>query len=234
MDINSNPSNPVIYDRSFGESPQNVTSKGYMYMKAMEDEGIMSCVKHFPGHGDTDVDSHEDLPVINHSLERLEQNEFFPFRRLASQGVSAVMVGHLHVPAIDKRVNRPTTLSEKAIQNLLRDDMGYNGLIFTDAMDMKGVTKFYPNGIAEAEAFLAGNDVILLPENLPKAINAIKQYMKEGKISQNRLDESVERILRAKYKLGLNVIPYYNPDGLSQYLNRNQALGIKQNSPKPL
>lgn len=228
VDINSNPSNPVIYDRSFGESPQNVTSKGYMYMKAMEDEGIMSCVKHFPGHGDTDVDSHEDLPVINHSLERLEQNEFFPFRRLASQGVSAVMVGHLHVPAIDKRVNRPTTLSEKAIQNLLRDDMGYNGLIFTDAMDMKGVTKFYPNGIAEAEAFLAGNDVILLPENLPKAINAIKQYMKEGKISQNRLDESVERILRAKYKLGLNVIPYYNPDGLSQYLNRNQALGIKQ------
>lgn len=228
VDINSNPSNPVIYDRSFGESPQNVTAKGYMYMKAMEDEGVMACVKHFPGHGDTDVDSHEDLPVIFHSLERLEKNEFFPFRRLASQGVGAVMVGHLHVPAIDKRPNRPTTLSAKAIQQLLRDDMGYNGLIFTDAMDMKGVTKFYPNGIAEAEAFLAGNDVILLPENLPKAINTIKEYITTGKISPNRLNESVERILRAKYKLGLNVIPYYKPEGLNDYLNRNQAMGIKQ------
>lgn len=228
VDINSNPSNPVIYDRSFGESPQNVTAKGYMYMKALEDEGVMACIKHFPGHGDTDEDSHIDLPVINHNINRLEKNEFFPFRRLASQSVSAVMVGHLHVPAIDGRTNRPSTLSSKAIENLLRDDMGYNGLIFTDAMDMKGVTKFFPNGVAEAEAFLAGNDVILLPENLQKAINAIKEYINTGKISQKRLDESVVRILRAKYKLGLNTIPYFNTEGVNEYLNRSQAIGIKQ------
>lgn len=228
VDINSNPSNPVIFDRSFGESPQNVTAKSYMYMKAMEDEGVMACIKHFPGHGDTDVDSHEDLPVIQHSLARLEQTEFFPFRRLASQGVSSVMIGHMHVPAIDTRPNRPTSLSANAIQNILRDDMGYNGLIFTDAMDMKGVTKFFQNGIAEAEAFLAGNDVILLPENLPKAINAIKDYIASGKISQKRLNESIERILRTKYKLGLNTTPYYNPEGVSDFLNRNQAVGIKQ------
>ncbi|MFN8337509.1 MAG: glycoside hydrolase family 3 N-terminal domain-containing protein [Saprospiraceae bacterium] len=228
IDINSNPSNPVIYDRSFGESPQNVTAKGYMYMRAMEDEGVMACLKHFPGHGDTDADSHLELPRIDHTLDRLENNEFFPFRRLASQGASAVMVGHLHVPAIDSRNNRPATLSQNAVKNLLRDDMGYNGLIFTDAMDMKGVTSHFPNGTAEAEAFLAGNDVILLPENLPKAFNALKNYIESGKISQSRLDESVERILRAKYKLGLNAIPYHDPDNVYDYLNRNQALAIKQ------
>jgi beta-glucosidase-like glycosyl hydrolase/CubicO group peptidase (beta-lactamase class C family) len=228
IDINSNPSNPVIYDRSFGESPQNVTAKGYMYMRAMEDEGVMACLKHFPGHGDTDADSHLELPRIDHTLDRLENNEFFPFRRLASQGASAVMVGHLHVPAIDGRNNRPATLSQNAVKNLLRDDMGYNGLIFTDAMDMKGVTSHFPNGTAEAEAFLAGNDVILLPENLPKAFNALKNYIESGKISQSRLDESVERILRAKYKLGLNAIPYHDPDNVYDYLNRNQALAIKQ------
>ncbi|MBP9054853.1 MAG: serine hydrolase [Saprospiraceae bacterium] len=228
IDININPSNPVIYDRSFGQSPQNVTAKGYMYMKALEDTGVMACVKHFPGHGDTDTDSHLDLPVLNHSLERMENVEFFPFRRLASQGAGAVMIGHLQVPAIDSRANRPATLSHRAVTHLLRDDMGYNGLIFTDAMDMKGVTKYFPNGIAEAEAFLAGNDVILLPENLPKAFTTIKDYVTEGKISINRLDESIERILRAKYKLGLNTIPYVEPVGIYDDLNRNQSTAIKQ------
>ncbi|MBK9735404.1 MAG: serine hydrolase [Saprospiraceae bacterium] len=228
LDINNNPDNPVIYDRSFGESPLNVTEKGYMFMKAMEDEGIMACIKHFPGHGDTNVDSHDDLPQLSHSRERLEQTEFYPFRRLASQGVSGLMVGHLRVPTLDDRINRPTTLSEKVVKNIIRDDMGYNGLIFTDAMDMKSITKYYPNGIAEAEAFLAGNDVILLPENLSKAIDAIKDYMNAGKISEQRLNESVERILRAKYKLGLNTIPNHNAEGMIKYLNRNHALAIKQ------
>jgi beta-N-acetylhexosaminidase len=228
VDINSNPSNPVIYDRSFGESPHNVTAKGYMYMKALEDEGVMACIKHFPGHGDTDTDSHEELPLVNQSVQKLEESAFYPFRRLASQGVGAIMVGHLHIPSIDARPNRPASLSQKTIKDILREDMGYNGLIFTDAMDMKGITKYFNNGIAEAEAFLAGNDVILLPENLPKAINTIKEYLHSGKISMNRLNESVERILRAKYKLGLNIIPYNGPEGLNKYLNRNQALGIKQ------
>ncbi len=228
IDINNNPSNPVIYDRSFGEIPQNVTAKGYMYMKAMEDEGILSCVKHFPGHGDTDVDSHEDLPTLNHNLSRLEQTEFYPFRRLASQGVGAMMIGHLNVPALDARPNRPTTLSHKVIKNILRDDMGFNGLLITDAMDMKGVTNYFPNGIAEAEAFVAGNDIILLPENLPKAIKAIKDYIVAGKITLDRIDESVERILRAKYKVGLNAIPGFEPARVTDYLTRGKAEGIKQ------
>lgn len=228
IDINNNPSNPVIYDRSFGEVPQNVTAKGYMYMKAMEDEGILSCVKHFPGHGDTDVDSHENLPVLNHSLTRLEQTEFYPFRRLASQGVSAMMIGHLNVPALDARPNRPTTLSHRVIKNILRDDMGFNGLLVTDAMDMKGVTRYFPNGIAEAEAFLAGNDIILLPENLPKAIKSIKDYLVDGKITIDRIDESVERILRAKYRVGLNSIPGHGTENINIYINRGKAEGIKQ------
>lgn len=228
VDINNNPSNPVIYDRSFGESAQNVTAKGYMYMKAMEDEGIMACIKHFPGHGDTEVDSHDDLPILLHSRERLESTEFFPFRRLTAYGASALMVGHLNIPALDDRVNRPTTLSKNVIKNILRQEMGYNGLIFTDAMDMKGITKYYPNGIAEAEAFLAGNDVILLPKDLIKAIEAIKQYISEGKISEKRLDESVLRILRAKYKLGLTNTPIHSQENLTKYLMRNQAVAVKE------
>lgn len=228
VDINNNPSNPVIYDRSFGESAQNVAEKGYMYMKAMEDEGIMACIKHFPGHGDTEIDSHDDLPILNHTLERLESTEFIPFRRLTAYGASALMVGHLNIPVLDDRLNRPTTLSQNVIKNILRQEMGFNGLIFTDAMDMKGITKYYPNGVAEAEAFLAGNDVILLPEDLIKAIGSIKQYIAEGKISEKRLNESVHRILRAKYKLGLSTTPVQSSEGLSKYLLRNQAVAVKE------
>jgi beta-glucosidase-like glycosyl hydrolase/CubicO group peptidase (beta-lactamase class C family) len=228
VDINNNPSNPVIFDRSFGEIPQNVTAKGYMYMKAMEDEGIMSCIKHFPGHGDTNIDSHHDLPVLNYDRNRLDQLELFPFRRLSSQGVSAIMIGHLHLPALDNRPNRPASLSEKIVKNVIRSDMGFNGLLITDAMDMKGVTTHFPNGLAEAEAFAAGNDIILLPENLPKAFQKIKEYLKSGKITEERVDESVERILRSKYKLGLNNVPTHFEYGVNNYLSRNYANGIKQ------
>ncbi|MBL0024132.1 MAG: hypothetical protein IPO98_03515 [Saprospiraceae bacterium] len=228
VDINSNPLNPVIFDRSFGESPENVTSKGYMMMKAMEDEGIMACVKHFPGHGDTDIDSHNDLPVVNYGLDRLERYEFYPFRRLASQGVSAMMIGHLQAPQLDDRPNRPATLSKNIIGNIVRDDMSFNGLLITDAMDMKGITKYWPNGEAEAEAFMAGNDVILLPENLPKAFQTIKEYISSGKITLSRLDESLERILRAKYKIGLNTNQIFETNGINEFLSRNQSLAIKQ------
>ena len=228
VDINNNPANPVIFDRSFGEIPENVTAKGYMYMKAMEDEGIMACVKHFPGHGDTDVDSHDHLPVLDYDREHLEQFEFYPFRRLASQGAGAIMTGHLNTPKLDDRPNRPATLSKIMIQDIIRDNMSFNGLLITDAMDMKGVTKYFPNGLAEAEAFIAGNDVILLPENLPKAFLTIKDFLALGKISIQRLDESVERILRAKYKIGLYSIPNHNINGINNFLGRNQTIAIKQ------
>ncbi|MFZ1454734.1 MAG: glycoside hydrolase family 3 N-terminal domain-containing protein [Saprospiraceae bacterium] len=228
IDVNNNSKNPVIFDRSFGDSPENVAQKGHMLCKAMEEEGILSCAKHFPGHGDTEIDSHVDLPSINHDIERLERMELYPFRRLTSQGISAMMVGHLNVPSLETQANRPATLSSSIIQNFIRDGMSFNGLLITDAMDMKGVTKYFPNGVAEAEAFLAGNDIILVPENLPIAISKIKEYISSGKITTERLDQSVERILRAKFKVGLSTFSSLPTEGINNFLKRNQLVAIKQ------
>ncbi|GAG77234.1 unnamed protein product, partial [marine sediment metagenome] len=203
-DVNNNPDNPVINDRSFGEDMYNVAAKSFAYMKGMQDNGILACAKHFPGHGDTGVDSHFDLPVINHSLERLDSLELMPFKVLSEQGIASMMVAHLHTPAFDNRKNRPTTLSENVIKNVLRKQLNFNGLVFTDAMEMKGVLKHFPAGIAEAEALLAGNDMIVLPTELDNAFTTIKTYIKEGKISQSQVEESVKRVLAAKYNLGLH------------------------------
>jgi beta-N-acetylhexosaminidase len=228
LDIFNNPQNKVIFDRSFGESKENVTSKGYMYMKGMEDEGVLPCIKHFPGHGDTEIDSHLDLPVLTHNRQRLEEVEFYPFIRVIGQGAGAMMVGHLQVPSLDNRNHRPASLSDTIIQKIIRTDLNFKGLLFTDAMDMKGVTKYFPSGIAEAEAFLAGNDVILLPQNLIKAITTIKTDITRGRISIKRVNESVERILRTKFRLGLTETPYHPADGLQEFLLRNQAKALKQ------
>lgn len=228
IDINLNPKNPVINDRSFGEIPSLVTEKGYMYMKGLEDNGVMACIKHFPGHGDTDIDSHKSLPVIQKPIEDLEKNELYPFRRILSQHVGAVMVGHIHMPAIDDRVNHPSSLSDKVIRGILRDDIGYDGLIITDAMDMKAITQCFPAGIAEAEALLAGNDVILLPSDLAAAFKSIKEYLDKGLISEQRINQSIERILRAKYKLGLNTHNTLSEEGINNALNTKGATAIKQ------
>ena len=228
IDVNNNPKNPVIFERSFGDSPENVAQKGHMLCKAMEEEGILSCAKHFPGHGDSEVDSHLDLPTLNYDLERLESLELYPFRRLTTMGVSAMMVGHLNIPKLDPQPNRPATLSHSIINGLIRESMSYNGLLITDAMDMKGITKYFPNGVAEAEAFLAGNDIILVPENLPLAFQKVKEYIDSGKISINRLDQSVERILRAKFKAGLGTARNVSSDGINHFLKRNHIVAIKQ------
>ena len=227
VDINNNPLNPVIWDRSFGEDRHNVTSKGYMYIKALEDHGIMACAKHFPGHGDTDTDSHLDLPLIPHKTDRLDEVEIFPFRRLASQAVGGIMVAHLHLPELDPRPDRPATLSHTVVTDLLRDQIGFRGLIFTDAMDMKAITKYYAPGIAEAEAFLAGNDIILLPNDIKKAIETILQYIEDGRISEDRLNASVYRILRSKYQLGLHITPQHAPEKAIPYITRNEAYALK-------
>ncbi|MBK9255719.1 MAG: serine hydrolase [Saprospiraceae bacterium] len=227
VDINNNPLNPIIHERSFGEDRYNVTSKAYMYMKAMEDNGIMACAKHFPGHGDTDIDSHFDQPIILHKTDRLDEVELFPFRRLSSQSLSAVMVAHLHLPEIDPRPNRPASLSKPIVHDLLRENLAFRGLIFTDAMDMKGVTKYFPSGIAEAEAFTAGNDIILLPQDIKTAFETIKEQILSGKISERRLNDSVYRILRTKYKLGLNATPETEQEKPAVFANRNDALALK-------
>jgi beta-N-acetylhexosaminidase len=146
VDVNNNAKNPVINDRSFGEDVYNVSAKSFHYAMGMQNNGVLACAKHFPGHGDTETDSHYDLPVIRHNMSRLEEVEFFPFRSLATKGIASIMVAHLHIPVIDNRENRPTTLSKKAVTDILKNDMGFEGLIFTDALDMKGVTKYFKAG----------------------------------------------------------------------------------------
>ncbi len=202
-DVNNNAANPVIHTRSFGEDRYNVSVKSYMYMKGMQDVNVMACAKHFPGHGDTDVDSHYDLPVIRHDRSRLDSVELYPFRALSDYGIGSMMVAHVQVPALDNRENRPTTLSRNTITDLLRKEIGFKGLIFTDALEMKGVTKHFGGGIVAAEALLAGNDILCLPEDLGAALREIKAYLADGRLEREQLMESVRRVLRAKYRLGL-------------------------------
>jgi beta-N-acetylhexosaminidase len=203
IDVNNNAKNPVINERSFGENKLNVAAKGFMYMLGMQDNNVMACAKHFPGHGDTDVDSHADLPVIPHDMARLNALELMPFRVLSQYGIGSFMVAHLSVPAIDNTPNLPTSLSTKAVRDLLRVKMGFDGIIFTDGLEMKGVTKNFQAGEVSAKAIEAGCDMLCLPESTPDAFDMIKKYIAEGKIDTNEVARSVKRILRGKYRLGL-------------------------------
>lgn len=227
VDINNNAANPVINNRSFGEDRYNVTIKSYQYMKGMQDEGVMACAKHFPGHGDTDVDSHYDLPVINHDLARLDSIEFYPFELLSKEGVGSMMIAHLNVPALDQRANRPTTLSRNAVTNLLREQMRFQGLAFTDALEMKGVTKYFKSGEVEAEALVAGNDILVLPEDIGAAMRTIKAYIEAGKLDQTQVDASIKRMLRAKYRLQLTSFTPIEVDNIRKDLNNKDALALK-------
>ena len=228
VDVNNNPNNPVINTRSFGEDRYNVAAKSYMYMKGMQDGNIIACAKHFPGHGDTDVDSHLDLPVINHNLNRLDSIEMFPFRVLAQHGVKSMMVAHLHVPQIDSTKNLPTSLSPKAVTNILKNEIGFEGLIFTDALEMKGVSKHFAPGEVGAKSLLAGNDVLDLPDDIGACVKEIKRYIREGKLPESRIEESVKKVLRAKYRLGLNNYRPIAEKNLRKELNSPKAYALKR------
>jgi beta-N-acetylhexosaminidase len=204
VDINNNPDNPVIGFRSFGEDKNKVIQFGLAYMKGMQDAGVMACAKHFPGHGDVSVDSHLDLPVINKSMEQLDTLELAPFKALFRAGVASVMIAHLYIPAIDSTVNMATSLSKNASTGLLRKDLGYDGLTFTDALEMKGVSKYWPAGEAAVQALIAGNDMLCLPENVADAIDAINKAVADNKLSWEDIDAKVKKVLNAKYRMGLN------------------------------
>lgn len=204
VDINNNPNNPVIGFRSFGEDKEKVSVFGVAYMKGMQDAGIMACAKHFPGHGDVDVDSHYDLPVINKTMAQLDSMELVPFRAVFDAGIGSVMIAHLYIPAIDNTANRATSISKNNVTYLLRDKLQYNGLTFTDALEMKGVTKFFPGGTISVEAVIAGNDMLCLPASVPESIAEIKKAIADKRISWNDINEKVRKILMAKYNLGLN------------------------------
>lgn len=228
VDINNNPNNPVINMRSFGEDRDNVSSKSYAYMRGMQDANIMACAKHFPGHGDTDVDSHYDLPIIAHTRERLDSIELYPFRKMIEQGISSVMVAHLQVPVLDNRPNRPTTVSYNVISELLRKELAFDGLVYTDAMEMKGVTKHFGAGMADLEAFLAGNDIILLPEDIEQGYNRILEAYQKGTLPEDRINESVRRILLAKEKLDLPTgLVKANAENIYKELNSDEAINLK-------
>ena len=188
-------------------------------MKGMQDAGIMATAKHFPGHGDTETDSHLDLPVINKNMKQLDTLELFPFKQLIEAGVGSVMIAHLSVPAIDDKPNRPTSLSKKTVTDLLKKKLGFDGLTFTDALEMKGVTKFYPAGDAAVQALIAGNDMLCLPENVPDAIKAVEKAIDKNKLSWDDTNEKVLKVLAAKYRLGLNKVEPVDTANLVQDLN---------------
>ena len=203
VDININPANPVINSRSFGENKNKVGKKGLMYMKGLQDGRIIATAKHFPGHGDTDTDSHQSLPVINHSKKRMDSIELSPFKELIKHDLDGVMIAHLYIPAYENAKNTASTLSNNVVTGLLKDELGFGGLIVTDALDMSGVTKYFKPGIIEQKALEAGNDILLLPQDVPKAIRKIKKAVEKGEITEERIAESCKKILAYKYKAGL-------------------------------
>jgi beta-glucosidase-like glycosyl hydrolase/CubicO group peptidase (beta-lactamase class C family) len=228
VDVNNNALNPVIGRRSFGEDRVNVTLKSIQYMRGMQDQGVLACAKHFPGHGDTDLDSHYDLPKIPHSRARLDSIELYPFRALVEQGVGSIMVGHLEVPALEAEANRPTSLSRATTTQLLRKELDFKGLTFTDGLGMQGVAKHFPSGEVEAQALLAGNDILLLPQDMAKARATIEAYLADGRLNQVEVDDKVRRVLRAKYRLGLTHFTPLEATNLRQDLNHAEALALRE------
>ncbi len=223
VDINNNPDNPVINDRSFGEDKYKVALFGVQYMKGMQDAGIIACAKHFPGHGDVTVDSHNDLPVINKTKQQLDSLELYPFKDMIKAGVKSMMIAHLFIPAIDSTPHQPTSLSVNTVNGLLRNELHYNGLTFTDGLEMKGVTKYYPSGEASAQALIAGNDMLCLPEDIKGSIKKIRKAIRKGKIDKHDFEARVKKVLLAKYEAGLYETSIVDTANIVNDLNKNTA-----------
>jgi beta-glucosidase-like glycosyl hydrolase/CubicO group peptidase (beta-lactamase class C family) len=204
LDINTNPKNPIIGFRSFGETKENVTESALALMKGYQSLGLLATGKHFPGHGDTDIDSHSALPTITFTKERLNDVEFYPYKRLFEEGLASVMVAHLNVPSLEPRPNVPSSVSHNIITDVLKNQLGFKGLIFTDALNMKAAKNFREPGEIDLEAFQAGNDILLCAENVPVAAEKICMAYQDSLISEERLSYSVKKILKYKYKVGLN------------------------------
>ncbi len=219
VDINNNPDNPVINDRSFGEDKYKVALYGIQYMKGMQDNGVLACAKHFPGHGDVSVDSHLDLPVINKSMAQLDSLELYPFREIFKAGIGSVMIAHLYIPAIDSSANRATSLSKNNVTGLMRNELGYQGLTFTDALGMQGVKKFFPDGEASVQSLIAGNDMLCLPDDIPLAIAKIKAAIASKKLSWDDIEMHCKKVLMIKYQYGLSHLQPINTNNLTIDLN---------------
>ena len=226
LDINTNPNNPIIGFRSFGEDKYNVSQRAIALMKGIQNRGVFATGKHFPGHGDTETDSHKGLPTVHFSKDRLEIMEFFPYKKAFEEGLSSVMVAHLNVPSLEARPNYPSSISYNVVTNVLQKELGFKGLIFTDALNMKAVSNFKQPGEVELDAFMAGNDILLFPENVPIAVEMLKKAFTDSLFTKERLDFSVKKILKFKYLAGLNSYKPIAIDNLYQDLNstNNDAL----------
>ncbi|HSK13556.1 MAG TPA: glycoside hydrolase family 3 N-terminal domain-containing protein, partial [Phnomibacter sp.] len=220
VDINNNPQNPVIGYRSFGENREKVALYGTRIMQGMQDHEVMACAKHFPGHGDVDVDSHYDLPVINKSIAQLDSLELYPFRALFKSGVGSVMIAHLFIPSIDNTANRATSLSYNNVTGLMRERLGYQGLTFTDALEMKGVAKFFPSGEAAVASLIAGNDMLCLPADVPQTIAAVREAIRQGRLRWDDVHEKCYRVLLSKFDYVAGHTGAVKVDNLENDLNR--------------
>jgi len=222
VDINTNPKNPIIGNRSFGEDKEEVTKRALAFMEGMQSAGVLANAKHFPGHGDTASDSHKTLPTINFSAQRIDSLELYPYKKLFSKGLSSVMVAHLNVPNLDSRPDYPSSLSYPIVTELLKEKLGFKGLIFTDALSMKGASNFSDPGEIDLQAFLAGNDVMLMSNEVSQGIEALHVAVESGLISEERLAHSVKKILSAKYKVGLHQFKPIKTTNLVADLNRQK------------
>lgn len=219
-DVNINPKNPVINTRSFGEDPENVADKVILYSSGLESGGVLSVSKHFPGHGDTETDSHHALPFLNFSRARMDSIELYPFKRAIRAGLGGIMVGHLEVPALEPQKGLPSSLSRHIAHDLLQDELGFKGLVFTDALAMKGVAG---NTHVSLAAIQAGNDMVLTPQNLRQEIEAVVEAVKNGELSEEEIDRKCKKILTYKYALGLSQPKKIQLSGLSYRINTPHA-----------
>ena len=228
VDVNTNPKNPIIGNRSFGSDVQNVIAKSLAYAQGLQDNGVLAAIKHFPGHGDTDVDSHLDLPVVKHSLERLNKIELAPFKALMDKKIGGAMIAHLYIPQLEKGKNIPASISYDIVTNLLKNKFRYEGLVITDALNMNAVAKKYPAGELDLRAFKAGNDVLLFSQDVPTGKKLIKEAIQKGEISEKRLEESVKKILKTKYLLGLQNLRPLSSEGINNVLNNDSHAKISE------
>jgi beta-glucosidase-like glycosyl hydrolase len=229
VDVNTNPNNPIIGNRSFGSEVDNVISSALSYSNGLQDHNILAAIKHFPGHGDTNTDSHLDLPVVSHNLERLNNIELAPFKALMNKGIGGVMVAHLYVPSLESGKGIPASVSKNIITGLLKEKLGYKGLIITDALNMGAVANKYNPGELDAMAFKAGNDIMLFSQGVAEGKKIIQKAIDNGEISQSRVEESVKKILLTKYFLGLDKYTPKNPENINSDLNNDSHRVLVQN-----
>ncbi len=228
VDVNTNPNNPIIGNRSFGSDVNNVVNSALAYSNGLQDHKILAAIKHFPGHGDTDKDSHLDLPVVSHNIDRLEKTELAPFKALMDKGIGGVMVAHLYVPSLENEKGIPASISKKIVTGLLKEKYGYKGLIITDALNMGAVANKFKAGELDALAFKAGNDIMLFSQDVATGKRLIQKAIDNKEISQSRVEESVKKILLTKYFLGLDQYSNVDPENINEDLNNASHSEIVQ------